>query len=101
MSKDVFEKYGIELPSIADADEIDNPPIIAKFTNEKWNWYVVAGDKLENEDYLLFGLVDGIYRELGTFTLSQIESVSAILTPDFDNIALYDLLEDLNTKSSV
>ena len=98
MNNDVFEKNGIKLPSIEDADANDNPPIIARFTNGDWNWYVIGGEQLENGDYLLYGLVDGNYRELGTFTLNQLESVSAILTPDFENIGLYNLLEKLDDK---
>ena len=95
MAIDVFEKHNIKLPSIDDADAKDNPPIVARFTNGEWNWYIIGGDKLNNEDYLLYGLVDGIEKELGKFTLSQIESVSATLTPDFDSIGLYDLKSQL------
>ena len=91
MDIDVFERNNIELPTIKEADEKDNPPVVAHFTNGDWSWYVLAGEKLDNGDYLLYGLVDGIHRELGTFTLSQIENVSATLTTDFDNIGLYDL----------
>ena len=93
MADDYFSEHGITLPSIDDADAKENPPIVAKFTNGDWNWYVLAGEKLENSDYLLYGLVDGIHRELGTFTLKQIENVSATLIPDFDKIGLYDLIE--------
>lgn len=75
MTLDIFEKKGINVPSIDDADKHDNSAIIAKFTNNKWDWYVVVGDKLENGDYLFFGLVNGLYKELGTFTLSQLENV--------------------------
>ena len=88
---DVFEKNNIELPTIENADEMDNPQIVARFTNGDWDWYVLAGEKLDNGDYLLYGFVDGIHKELGAFTLSQIENVSATLTPDFENIGLYDL----------
>ena len=91
MTIDIFEKYNIELPTIEEADEIDNPPVVAHFTNGYWDWYVVAGEKLENNDYLLFGLVDGDYKEVGTFTLNQIEKVSAIFNPNFDAVGLYDL----------
>ena len=92
---DIFEKHNIELPTIDDIEEKDNPLIITCFTNGDWDWYVLAGEKLDNGDYLLYGLVDGIEKELGTFTLSQIENVSATLTPDFDNIGLYDLKNQL------
>lgn len=95
MNINVFEEHNIELPTIKDIEEKDNPPIIAHFTNGDWSWYVLCGDKLENGDYLLFGLVDGIEKELGTFTLSQIENVSATLTQDFDSIGLYDLKSKL------
>ena len=98
MNINIFEEFENELPTIKDIEEKDNPTIVAHFTNGNWNWYVVGGDKLKNNDYLLFGLVDGIYCELGTFTLKQIEDVSASLTPNFEKIGLYDLLKKLNNK---
>ena len=101
MDVDVFEKYGIELPTIEDADAVDNPKIVAKFTTGEWDWYVIGGDKLKNRDYYLYGLVDGIYRELGMFTLSQIQSVGASLSPNFEKIGLYDLIGDLDNKKGV
>lgn len=91
MTMDFFEKHNIELPSINDADAKNNPPIVAKFTNGDWNWYIIGGDKLNNGDYLLYGLVDGIEMEFGKFTLKEIQSGSATLTSDFDNIGIYDL----------
>ena len=99
MAADYFSEHNIELPSIDDADAKDNPEIVARFTNGEWNWYVIGGDKLENGDYYLFGVVEGIYKELGMFTLSQIESVNGTLTPDFDNIGLYDLFNDLKSEN--
>ncbi len=90
MDMDIFKKNNIDLPTIEDADEINNPPVLAKFTNGDWNWYVVAGNELD-DDYLLFGVVEGLHKEMGTFTLSQLETASAILTFDFDNIGLHDL----------
>lgn len=83
---DFFEKHNIKLPHINDADSKDNPPIVAKFTNGEWNWYVIGGDKLDNGDYLLYGLVDGIEKELGKFTLKEIQITSATLT-DFGVLA--------------
>ena len=95
MTLDIFKENNIELPTIEEADEIANPNVVAKFTNGDWNWYVVAGDKIKNDDYLLFGLVEGMYVELGTFTLKQLNEVSATLTSDFDKIGLYDLKNKL------
>ena len=96
MDKDIFEKNNIQLPSIEEADEKDNPPVVAKFTNGEWNWYVIGGDKLANGDYYLYGVVDGTYKELGMFTLKQIQSVDTILIPNFEDIYLYDLLDKKN-----
>lgn len=91
MSTDIFEKNNINLPTMRDVYEKDNPQIIAHFTNGIWNWYVIAGEKRDNEDYLLYGLVDGNYKEIGTFTLNQIEKVSAIFNPNFESVCLNDL----------
>lgn len=96
MDTDIFEKNNIQLPSIEEVDGKDNPPVVAKFTNGEWNWYVIGGDKLENNDYYLYGVVEGIYKELGMFSLKQIQSVDAILTDDLENICLYDLLDKKN-----
>ena len=91
MDTDIFKENNIKLPTIEETDEMDNPPVVAKFTNGEWNWYVIGGDKLENNDYYLYGVVVGTFKELGMFTLKQIQSVDAILTDDFENICLYDL----------
>lgn len=93
MTIDIFKDNNIELPSIEEADEKDNPSVVAKFTNGEWNWYVIGGDKLKNNDYYLYGVVDALYKELGMFTLNQIESAGAILTTTPKNIHLYDLLD--------
>ena len=94
MDINIFEKNNIKLPTIKEADEKDNPPVVAKFTNGEWSWYVIGGDKLENGDYYLYGVVDALYKELGMFLLSDIQSVGAILTHNSENICLYDLLDN-------
>ena len=48
--------------------------------SSSFTWYVVEGDPVRDEagkvvDYTLFGLVDGLEKELGYFRLSEIESV--------------------------
>ena len=40
-----------------------------------WSWYAIEGEKQENGDWLFFGLVDGLEREWGYFSLSELESV--------------------------
>ena len=48
--------------------------------DSSWTWYVTEGDPIQDPtgrvvDYTLFGLVDGLEKELGYFRLSEIESV--------------------------
>ncbi|WP_432644903.1 hypothetical protein [Methanobrevibacter sp.] len=89
MSADIFEKNNIRLPTIEEVEEIDNPPVVAHFTNGLWDWYVIAGEKLD-DDYRLLGLVNGDYKEMGTFTLKQLENVSAKLI-SIENISLQEV----------
>lgn len=59
-----------------EADAAKDVPVIVKFFTpwSNWTWYVTEG-KREGTDWLFFGLVDGLERELGYFTLSELESV--------------------------
>jgi len=43
-----------------------------------WTWYVVEGQQREDGDFLFFGLVDGLEREWGYFTLRELESAKAM-----------------------
>ena len=51
--------------------------VIAKFFNpyNGWRWFVCEGEKQENGDWLFFGLVEGIEKEWGYFTLSELQSI--------------------------
>lgn len=51
--------------------------VIVKFFNpySGWRWYVCEGEKQENGDWLFFGLVEGIEKEWGYFTLSELQSI--------------------------
>lgn len=51
--------------------------VIVKFFNPYggWRWYVCEGEKQENRDWLFFGLVEGIEKEWGYFTLSELQSI--------------------------
>jgi hypothetical protein len=39
-----------------------------------WTWYATEGSQ-EGDDFLFFGLVDGMEKELGYFSLSELRSV--------------------------
>ena len=67
-------------------DEVDNQDklmMVAKLSNGDWNWYVIAGDRLDGGDVYCFGFVEGFVDELGFFMLSEIESVGAELVSDW------------------
>ena len=58
----------------------ENIPVVAKFF-DPWGsyiWYVTEGEEDDNGDWLFFGLVDGQYKELGYFRLSELKSLDHI-----------------------
>lgn len=56
--------------------EMQDKVLIAKFFDPtgSWTWYVAEGRR-EEGDYLFFGLVDGMEREWGYFSLNELQSV--------------------------
>jgi len=73
ITKEIEEK----LPKLYSQENEKNPKIIVKFFHplSTWTWFVTEGDKQEDGDWLFFGLVDGFEKELGYFTLKQLEEV--------------------------
>ena len=65
------------LPKLYSQENIDNPKIIVKFFDplSSWTWYVTEGEEQEERDWLFFGLVEGHEKELGYFTLKQLEEI--------------------------
>lgn len=52
--------------------------VICKFfqTNGAYTWYVTEGEKLEDDNWQFFGIVENSYgRELGYFTLKELENI--------------------------
>ena len=90
--------YGIEIPTMEKADSQENPIAKLHFSNGSWDWYVIGAKALENGDIYFLGLVNGIEKELGFFTLKQIESVGAILDRDFQEIGVFDIYEDFDLR---
>ena len=89
--------YGIDLPSFEDTDKEENPLALLRFTQGAWEWYVI-GAKANGDDIIFLGLVNGIEKELGFFTLKQIEDVGAIIDPDFEPIGVFDIYEDFDLR---
>lgn len=41
----------------------------------KWTWFISEGEKQDDGDWLFFGMVHGMEKELGYFSLSELESI--------------------------
>ena len=39
-----------------------------------WTWYITEGSQQDDDDFLMFGLVDGMEKELGYVSLRELES---------------------------
>lgn len=96
---DIKETIRNILPSLDLVDEYDNPQTIAHFTNPRgWEWFIIAGKEMENEDFYLFGLVNGFEKELGFFTLNQILEAGAVYDIDFKPIGVFDIYPDFDLR---
>jgi hypothetical protein len=75
MTKEIEKK----LPKLYSTEEVplqEKKVIVKYFTPDgSWTWYVVEGEKKDNGDFLFFGLVDGLEKEWGYFTLKELEGV--------------------------
>jgi len=74
LTKEIEKK----LPALYSQEKVANPKIIVKFFHplSSWTWYAYEGDRQEYGDWLFFGLVDGFEKELGYFTLGQLEEIN-------------------------
>ena len=66
------------LPPLYSTENIKDPLIQCKFftPDSSWSWYVLEFDKT-NE--IFFGYVCGLERELGYFSLAELESLTGAL----------------------
>lgn len=73
LTQELIEK----IPELYSTEEEQDPMVVAKFFDpySQWTWYVIEGQKQEDEDWLFFGYVVGLEAELGYFTLGQLQSV--------------------------
>ena len=78
----------------------EHTPVFCKFftPDSSWTWYVTEGEQQENGDWLLFGLVDGHEKELGYFSLKELQNAKGPMGLEierdmhFDKIMLSDVL---------
>ena len=62
------------LPALRSTEHDEDPSVIVKFftPDSSWTWYATEYDPV---DRIFFGLVDGHEKELGYFSLDDLESV--------------------------
>lgn len=80
-----------QIPPLGSQQDEKDPVAVARFftPDAMWTWYVIEGsallgelsvplaesDPVNEEDVIFFGYVSGLENELGTFSLSELESV--------------------------
>ena len=63
-----------KIPALYETEEAETHRVYAKFFHpfSNWTWYAVEYDPTQK---LFFGLIDGHDKELGYFTLAELESI--------------------------
>lgn len=66
-----------QIPQLGTIENEKNPQIIAHLFNPMGvgDWYIIEGEKDENNDWMFYGLVDLQFREYGYFTLKELEDI--------------------------
>lgn len=67
----------LEKNPLYSGDDKNVVPVLVKFFTpwSSWTWYATEAERQEDGDWLFFGLVDGLEKELGYFRLSELQSV--------------------------
>lgn len=62
---------------IYSTEKQDIAPVLVKFftPDSLWTWYVLEAEFIPIDGWNFFGLVDGHEKELGYFTLAELESI--------------------------
>jgi hypothetical protein len=60
-----------------DGKPANEVPIVIKFftPDSNYSWFITEGEEQENGDWLFFGMVHGFEKEMGYFTLNELQSV--------------------------
>lgn len=71
------------LPALYSSDDtpLDDKVVAVKFftPDANWTWYAAEADDQPDGDVLFFGLVDGLEKEWGYFSLRELETVRGAL----------------------
>jgi len=68
-----------KLPRLYSQEKVANPKIIVKFFTpwSSWSWFAYEGDRQEDGNWLFFGMVHGIEKEIGYFSLKELEGLKS------------------------
>lgn len=69
-----IEKQLAKYPLYSQDNKGENAIVVCKFFLQGYTWYVLEAQK-NGTDYVFFGIVDGLEKEYGYFTLSQLQSL--------------------------
>ncbi len=74
MTKEIEKK----LPKLYSQEKVKDPVIIVKFFTpwSNWTWFAYEGEKQKDGNWLFFGMVHGLEKEIGYFNLNELESVT-------------------------
>ena len=63
-----------KLPKLYSQEHVADPLVVVKFftPDGNWTWYATEGGAVDG-DFLFFGLVDGFEKELGYFSLAELQ----------------------------
>ncbi len=74
LTKEIEKK----LPRLYSQENVSNPKIIIKFFTpwSNWTWFVIEGEPMGPDgDWLFFGMVYGLEKEMGNFRLKELEEL--------------------------
>lgn len=94
-----------KLPTYEEIQEDKDPMVIAKYFHpmSSWTWYAISYNP---ETRTFFGLVDGQEKEMGSFSLTEMENINIMglgIERDlyFDPMPLSELVKKLNAGQHV
>ena len=95
LTKEIIEN--LKKHPLYSTDGKDKKECIVKFFNPMGSgtWYVFEGQEQEDGDWLFFGLVDLFEKELGYFTLSELQSVNLPFGMGIERDMYFEGLYDL------
>src|ERR1700681_2001069 len=70
-----------KLPKLYSQEEVRDPIVWAKFFDPSgsWTWFALEGERQDDGDFVFFGLVDGFEKELGYFSLRELQALKGRL----------------------